>query len=342
MSRGIGEFDPIQEVIPEWAAVFIALITQLGDTWFLAILVGVVYWFGTEKREDAVVIVGFTVAGLGLISGLKHVFRLPRPDEPLVQLESLPWIVQPLYDVTAAAGGYGFPSGHALMTTIVYFSLAHRLSISTRHRRLLGAAILVGAVCFSRVALGVHYLVDVVAGVGIGIAFLIGGEILLARIPTDHGTVALALAIGIGLFDLIVGDITAGDVILLGTALGSFGSWQLVLLSQRLLELDRPSQIDRPLIGRGLLAVGTLTPVLIAVEEYSLFSALGRGGAIGLTLAVFIAIPIARHSERARRFWVALVFWTNMAGLGVRFLLAPTTWQRAFSQAREYGSRLYR
>lgn len=195
MSRGIGEFGPIQDVIPEWAAIFVALITQLGDVWFLGLLVGGMYWLHATKRDEAAVILGFTIAGLALISLLKHIFALPRPDQLLVPVETLPLIIQPLYEATGTASGYGFPSGHALMTTIVYFSLAHRLSISTRRRRFGGAALIIVLVCLSRVALGVHYLVDVIAGIGVGIVFLLGAELLLSRYPSDQASIAFALAI---------------------------------------------------------------------------------------------------------------------------------------------------
>ncbi|MFC6769596.1 phosphatase PAP2 family protein [Natrinema soli] len=342
MSRGIGEFGPLQDVIPEWAAVLVALVTQLGDVWFLSLLVGAIYWFDSASREDAAVIMGWTFAGLALISTLKHVFALPRPGQPLVRIETLPWVMQPLYESTAMASGYGFPSGHALMTTIVYLSLARRLSISTRRRRVVGAALLIAAVCVSRVVLGVHYLVDVTAGVAIGVAFLAVVERLLTRVSTDHGTVAFGLAIAISAINLVVGGIDAGDISLLGASLGAFGGWQLVVLGQRLFAVDRPSKAARPLLRRGVLAAGALSPLLIAVDEYHLFSRPARGGAFGLVLALFVTIPVLRHSERATRVWTALVFWATMAIHGLRFLLSPSTWRRATILGRRYTVRVHR
>ncbi|QLK25316.1 phosphatase PAP2 family protein [Natrinema zhouii] len=342
MSRGIGEFGPIQDVIPEWAAVLVALVTQLGDVWFLSLLVGAIYWFDSANREDAAVIMGWTFAGLALISTLKHVFALPRPGQPLVRIETLPWVIQPLYESTAMASGYGFPSGHALMTTIVYLSLARRLSISTRRRRFVGAALLVAAVCVSRVVLGVHYLVDVTAGVAVGVAFLAVAERLLTRFSTDHGTVAFGLAIAISAINLIVGGIDADDISLLGASLGALGGWQLVVLGQRLFAVDRPSKAVRPLLRRGVLAAGALIPLLIAVDEFHLFSRPARGGAFGLVLALFVTIPVLRHSDRATRVWTALVFWATMAIHGLRVLLSPSTWRRATTLGRRYTVRVHR
>lgn len=244
MSRGVGVVEPIQELIPEWAALLVALLTQLGDVWFLALLVGGVYWFHTD-REDAVVIIGLTLAGLSLITTLKHVFALPRPTQPLVSLETLPQVLQPLYEVTGTASGYGFPSGHALMTTIVYFSLARRLSISTCRRRVLGAAIIVGAVGFSRIALGVHYLVDILAGIGVGLLFLLVAEQLIARYPTRQGTVALSLAVVVSAISIVASSVALDAVLLLSASLATFGGWQLGQSDGAVFAADRSSTWHR-------------------------------------------------------------------------------------------------
>lgn len=296
MSRGIGEFGVIQELIPEWAAIFVALLTQLGDVWFLGLLVGGMYWLHTTKRDEAAVILGFTIAGLALISLLKHMFALPRPGQLLIPAETLPLIIQPLYEATGTASGYGFPSGHALMSTIVYFSLAHRLSISTRRRRFGGAVLIIALVCLSRVALGVHYLVDVVAGIGVGIAFLLGAEFLLSRYPSDQASIAFALAIGLSAVNLGVGGADSDGVLLLGTALGVFGGWQLFVLGKQISLHEWSSNRDSPLRTRGLLAGGAFAPLVIVLGVFHLFSLPAYGGILGLVLAVFILAPLLRNA----------------------------------------------
>ncbi|WP_440772116.1 phosphatase PAP2 family protein [Natronorubrum sp. DTA28] len=342
MSRGIGEFEPIQEVIPEWAAILVALLTQLGDVWFLALLVGGLYWFYATKREDAAVIIGLTMAGLSLITGLKHVFSLPRPGQPLVAIESLPGLLQPLYEATGMASGYGFPSGHALMTTIVYFSLAKRLSIGTPRRRFAGAATVVTLVGLSRVALGLHYLVDIVAGVAVGLTFLFVAERLLARSPTEQGTVAFSLAVVSSAFALAASSLEPDAVLLLGASLGTFGGWQLIKLGQDVFAVDRPSEAVRPVALRVALAGAAFAPLVAALEYFQLLSLPAAGGALGLALAVFVTIPVLTHSERASRVWTALVFWLTMAALGIRYLLRPSTWRRGYAGGRRVAGRVRR
>ncbi|WP_137290975.1 phosphatase PAP2 family protein [Natronorubrum halophilum] len=342
MSRGIGEFEPIQELVPEWAAILVALVTQLGDVWFLALLVGCVYWFSASKREDAAVVMGLTLAGLSLITVLKHVFALPRPGHPLVALETLPGLLQPLYEATAMASGYGFPSGHALMTTIVYVTLARRLPIGTFRRRTVAAATIVAVVCFSRVALGLHYLVDVVAGVAVGLAFLFVADRLLARYPDEQGTIALSLAIVCSASALGVSRVEPDTVTLLGASLGAFGGWQLVRLGGDVFAVDRPSSAVRPLLFRGGLATAAFAPLFATFEYFRLLSPPVAGGAVGLALGAFITVPVLNHSERASRVWTALVFWLTMAAVGLRYLLRPSTWRRGYVGGRRCVGRVRR
>ena len=342
MSRGVGEFEPIQEEIPEWAAVLLGLLTQLGDVWFLALIVGAVYWFHREKREDAAVVTGLTLAGVSLITALKHVFALPRPGRPLVELEALPPLVQPLYEATAMASGYGFPSGHALMTTIVYFSLAKRLSIGTLPLRVLGAATLVVVVSFTRVALGLHYLVDVVAGVTVGLTFLFATERLLVRYATEQGTVAFSSAVTLGAINLVVSDLDADAVLVLGASLGAFGGWQLIRLGQEVAAASAAGEETPPVLFRTALAVAAFAPLFAALDYFHLFSLPAAGGAVGIALGVFVTIPVLNHSERATRAQAALVFWAAMAVLGVRHLLQPDTWRRGYAAGRRWVSRFRR
>ncbi|QYF93841.1 phosphatase PAP2 family protein [Massilia sp. PAMC28688] len=93
---------------------------------------------------------------------LKYTFQRARPgfDEPLVQLAT-----------------YSFPSGHTSGATLFYGVLAAYLVMQWRGAAaralvLLGAAVMVALVAYSRVYLGAHYLSDVLAGVAVGCAWL--------------------------------------------------------------------------------------------------------------------------------------------------------------------------
>ncbi|MCU4924816.1 phosphatase PAP2 family protein [Halobacteria archaeon AArc-dxtr1] len=298
MSRGIGEFEPIQNLVPEWVAVVVAMLTQLGSIWFLALLLGALYWAGASDRDGIATVAGVWLAGLGLYKGLKELFGLPRPEEALLDPALLPGLVQPLYELTATASGYGFPSGHAVGATLVYIGLANVLSVGTRRLRHLAAAVIIAIVSLSRVALGVHYLVDVVVGVALGLLIWRVARQLLHRRTSDQPTIAFALAVGgAGIF---VG--TSGgsweSVVVATAALGAFAGWQLVTLGRW---LQRPRVGVRPVFwvsARFGLAMVALAPLALLVWEAPISSPAGAGGLVGLGIATLLVWPVTRwHYE---------------------------------------------
>jgi membrane-associated phospholipid phosphatase len=99
------------------------------------------------------------VGGMALNDLLKHIFTRPRPS---------------FADPLLVAQNYSFPSGHAMMSLIGYGLFAYFLWHSLMHYRYLriiltfALALLVVLIGISRMALGVHYLSDVVAGYAAG------------------------------------------------------------------------------------------------------------------------------------------------------------------------------
>lgn len=130
-------------------------LTELGSSWFAAIICGgILLWLCWQRRWSTAAAIGgiFLVAKL-LETGLKLSFERTRPT-----------VVSHLAD----AGGYSFPSGHTMTAVITYGLLAAVLfgQLSGRARFIppVLAALIITAVGFSRVYLGVHYLTDVLAG----------------------------------------------------------------------------------------------------------------------------------------------------------------------------------
>ncbi len=104
------------------------------------------------------------VGGVVLDEALKLAFRRARPEVASEFISRVSW---------------SFPSGHAMnalvgYTMLAYLLRAHIASASTRLYLTLGTAILIAAIGFSRLYLGVHYLSDVTAG------YLAGGAWVLA------------------------------------------------------------------------------------------------------------------------------------------------------------------
>lgn len=200
MSRGLGEVELLGR-LPDAASAVAGLVTQLGDVWFLFVVVGVLALVDARRRSLAeaaalcAYLFALTIAASSLTVVLKHAFALPRPPEAATatRLTWLPVAAESAYEATVTATGYGFPSGHALTTTVVYGGAALASDASNRNRRLLLAGTVITLVAVSRVVIGVHYAVDVAVGVALGVTLLGGVTRLIGKRPTP----ALVLATGL-------------------------------------------------------------------------------------------------------------------------------------------------
>lgn len=199
--RGLG-FSDLFAATPDALVFLFAVLTQLGDPWFLFLLLVLLYWLApdslaTDSRRTGVLLVGLGIGGLLLTLGLKSVFGLPRPPgaESATPPTWLPAVVAPVFRDIATGTGFGFPSGHAIGSTVVYGGLAALLDGWDRRRRVAAAATVVGVVGLSRVVLGVHYGVDIFVGVAVGLAFLVGALRLADGRPERVFGVAAAVGL---------------------------------------------------------------------------------------------------------------------------------------------------
>lgn len=126
-----------------------------------AALVALGCWRRHRRREA--VLIGATMIGAAVLSGgVKLLVARVRPSDGVP---------------VTSADGYAFPSGHAL-SSIVAAGLVLLLAwpaLGRRRRAGTAAAVIgaVGAVGFSRLALGVHYPSDVLGGWLLGTAWLL-------------------------------------------------------------------------------------------------------------------------------------------------------------------------
>ena len=142
----------------------------------VVVLLPLVVWLAVLRRWQ---LVGFlVVAGIGISPVnrlLKDAFDRRRPS----------------YEGTIDVGGLSFPSGHssggaALAALLVV--LAWPVLVGVWRRVWIGIAIVgVVVVGFTRIALGAHYLSDVVAGFGFGVAWVLVLAVLLGVWPGQIG-----------------------------------------------------------------------------------------------------------------------------------------------------------
>lgn len=96
--------------------------------------------------------------------------------------------------------GRSFPSGHATAATALALTavvVAYALRIHHRRLVLVAAAAYAVLVCLARIALGVHYLTDVVAGAALAGAVVLSAALVLGHLATAR-TAARAPATRVG------------------------------------------------------------------------------------------------------------------------------------------------
>lgn len=158
--------DPAVPIGPPWLREAGLDLTALGGAVVLVLMVSAVVGFMWLQRRYGLML--FTVVtiitGAGVAALLKYAIARDRPD-----------IVPHLREVTTPS----FPSGHAMLSAIVYLTLGTLLMqvVPGRGAKLYFltiAMLLTFLVGVSRIYLGVHYPTDVLAGWMAGIAWALG------------------------------------------------------------------------------------------------------------------------------------------------------------------------
>jgi membrane-associated phospholipid phosphatase len=147
---------------PGWVSI-LEVVTFFGAArWFWPLLAVLAVLLARRGARRPAIYLAATAASAGLLNAtMKTIIGRARP---LFE------------DPVAVGGGKSFPSGHAMASTVVYGALL-LVVLPALPRRWRPAAVvftvaLVLAIGFTRLALGVHYLSDVVAGHVLGLAWL--------------------------------------------------------------------------------------------------------------------------------------------------------------------------
>lgn len=138
-------------------------ITALGTgavVTMIVLIAGLFLWLNQHKHS-AILLIAASTGGMILNNLLKIGFDRPRPQ---------------VFKWGTYAASSSFPSGHAMSSIIVYGTVAYlaarlQRNVASRIATMVFAAIIIVAICASRVYLGVHYPSDIAAGLVIGFAW---------------------------------------------------------------------------------------------------------------------------------------------------------------------------
>jgi len=168
--------DPQNPYGPGWMQELIRDFTALGGVGILTLITlaaASFLWLQGNRRSMLLVLTAI-FSGFIMSSLLKRGFDRPRPD------------LVPHGSITYTAS---FPSGHAMLSAIVYLTLAVLVARVQPQRRmkvfLLGiAALLTLMIGISRVYLGVHWPTDVIAGWAAGASWALMWWVLATWLET--------------------------------------------------------------------------------------------------------------------------------------------------------------
>lgn len=153
----------LHEIHRPWLDTVMLGLTFLGEPWLLTIasLVVGVWLLWRQQRSEAMTLAIAAVGATGLNLWLKTLFGRARPE---------------LWERIVDVRYYSFPSGHAMLSMVVYGLLGYLLATYLRNWRLSIVSLtiaLILSIGFSRLYFGVHWPTDIIAGYAAGFVWLI-------------------------------------------------------------------------------------------------------------------------------------------------------------------------
>ncbi len=158
---------------PRWLQESARDVTALGGFTVLTLVTAVAFaiLMLLGRRTQAWILAGAVVLAQVLAEVIKALVHRPRPN------------LVPQHDLVYSTS---FPSGHAVMSPVVYLTLAAIIAagqprVAIKTILVTGAAVLVVLIGVSRVYLGVHWPSDVLAGWTLGATIALAAWVLLFK-----------------------------------------------------------------------------------------------------------------------------------------------------------------
>lgn len=167
MNWEISVLQGLQAIRTPFLTAIMEAITGLAESLPLVLVITILYWC-IDKRK--IVRIGWIVLTSSVVNGMiKNLIKAARPFEK--------GIVSPIRVETATS--YSFPSGHTQTATSFWTSAMMLFKNKTTY--IIGCS-MIGLVALSRLYLGVHWPVDVIGGIIIGLIVVVVADKLYDEI----------------------------------------------------------------------------------------------------------------------------------------------------------------
>jgi membrane-associated phospholipid phosphatase len=283
----------IQQVESPLLDSFFRVITSLGDELFYLLFFPFLLWcvdFYLGIRVGIIFLLSVYVN-----TGLKEIFQQPRPFDILAEIQKV------------HASGYGFPSGHAQSSLVVWGSIAYwEKQIWIRNLSVL-LILLIG---FSRIYLGVHFPTDILGGwlfggLILGLSYFIFLKIKLDFIQRDM----IFKIIGITLFPVILLQFQSSPDIISSVAALTGVGYGLLFFSSSIGGIRLGNWLQRffsflvGVIGIGILYFGLKLILPLEGQPFYQLSRFFRYLLLGIWIGfgapwLFIRMGLARQVEK--------------------------------------------
>lgn len=138
---------------------FLVYVTRLGNPFILssvAVFIATLLIIRGRVYDAVLFIIAIIIAVISLTI-LKNTFQITRPGSEIVDVN-----------------GWSFPSGHATVATTFFFMLAHSFfgkmkTLKSKVTLIIGSILGAALICFSRLYLGAHWTLDILAGIALGL-----------------------------------------------------------------------------------------------------------------------------------------------------------------------------
>lgn len=269
------------EWVQGWSTPFLdsfwQMITLVGDMEFYMIVIPVLFWVFNKHFAMKFGIIFLFSAYFNSIS--KYNFVTERPPLDLHKID------QP---------GYAFPSGHAQGNTVFWGYLAQQIGQKWAY---IAAGVLVFLVAFSRLYLGVHYPVDVIFGIAIGLA-LLGIYRVVSNLKLEiKGIAPYFLLSGAAAFLLFLMHSQGDGPLVIGFFLGAF--WGYIL------EREYVQAKEKAKIWQNIIKVVLGLVVLFVLREVTRELFINLPGMEEDQMILYPVMTVVRYSIMG--FWVSFI-----------------------------------